>query len=311
MRGHTLCPQRPVGTAIEVKPSRPSTRSRPSTPSRLDPRTWNWVAVASGLRELTLLAALYLVYRTGRLLVASHHATALNNAVRLRHWEAWLQLPSEALIQAQLDYETLYRLANMYYVSVHFPVMIAFLLLGYFVRPGPEYRWARNLIIVQTGLALIIDIGFPLAPPRMFPQWGFVDTMSTYGPSAYDGAVASVANQFAAMPSLHVGWAVAIAYVVSRTGPRWLVIPVWIHAFVTTAVVIVTANHWWLDGIVAIALLGLALAVFPEPVDRPRRIRRSPRTAGIPAPQSIVAQTAPTTAEATSDESRNILIRNE
>jgi hypothetical protein len=218
---------------------------------------------AAAGRELAVLAVLYLVYRTGRLLIASHEVTARQNAELIRGWEAWLHLPSEAAIQASVASEGLFRLANVYYVSVHFPVMIAFLLLGYFARPRPEYQWARNLIVVQTGLALIIDLVFPLAPPRMFPQWGFVDTMSTYGPSAYEGAAASVANQFAAMPSLHVGWAVTIAYIVVRTGPRWLTIPVCIHALVTTAVVIVTANHWWLDGLVAIALLVIALAVFP------------------------------------------------
>jgi hypothetical protein len=248
----------------------PPTRESPPAQSP-KPLLGGWGRpVTAALRELALLAVLYLVYRTGRLLVAAHVTTALNNAVLIHHWEAWLRLPSEALIQTHLTSETLLRAANVYYVSVHFPVMIAFLLLGYFTRPGPEYRWARNLIIVQTSLALLIDIGFPLAPPRMFPQWGFMDTMSVYGPSAYDGAAAEVANQFAAMPSLHVGWAVAIAYVVTRTGPRWLVVPAWIHALVTVAVVIVTANHWWLDGLVAIVLLGLALVLFPRPAYRSR-----------------------------------------
>jgi hypothetical protein len=220
-------------------------------------------------RELALLAVLYLVYRTGRLLVAGHEATALGNAVLIHRWEAWLPLPSEAMIQAHLGSEWLFRLANLYYVSVHFPVMIAFLVFGYLARPRAQYRWARNLIIVQTGLALIIGIVFPLAPPRMFPQWGFIDTMTTVGPSAYTGAAASVANQFAAMPSLHVGWAMAIAFIVARTGPRWLAIPVALHALITVAVVIVTANHWWLDGAVSIGLLAVAVAIFPAPQTGP------------------------------------------
>jgi hypothetical protein len=222
-------------------------------------------AALSAGRELALLAALYLVYRTGRLLVADHQATAFANAVLIHRWEAWLPLPSEAMIQAHLGSDTLFRLANLYYVSVHFPAMIAFLVFGFLARPRAEYRWARNLIIVQTGLALIIGILFPLAPPRMFPQWGFIDTMTAVGPSAYTGAAASVANQFAAMPSLHVGWAMAIAFIVARTGPRWLAVPVGLHALITVAVVIVTANHWWLDGIVSIGLLVVAVAIFPAP----------------------------------------------
>ena len=222
-------------------------------------------SIATAGRELGLIALLYLVYRTGRLLVVGHEVIAVDNAELVHRWEAWLHLPSEAVIQSDLFSENLFRLANVYYVSVHFPIMIAFLLLGYLWRSRAEYQWARTLIVVQTGFALVLHLAFPLAPPRMFPQWGFIDTMSVYGPSAYDGAAASVANQFAAMPSLHVGWAITIAYVLARTGPAWLSIPMGVHACVTVAVVIVTANHWWLDALVAIAVLALTLLAFPEP----------------------------------------------
>jgi hypothetical protein len=242
-----------------------------SIEERLDPRPRELPGkarvgrpLAAG-RELALLAVLYLVYRTGRLMISHHEVTAIANAELLRGWEVWLRLPSEAVVQANVASEALFRLANIYYVSIHFPLMIAFLVLGFLIRPVAEYRWARNLVVVQTGLALMIHLIFPLAPPRMFPQWGFIDTMTTYGPSAYGGAAATVANQFAAMPSLHVGWAVTIAYVLARTGPRWLSIPAAIHAVITMAVVIVTANHWWLDGVVALMLLALTLAVFPKP----------------------------------------------
>jgi hypothetical protein len=233
-------------------------------------------------KEFALIVGLYLLYRMGRILIVGQEATARANAGIIHRDEAWLHLPSEALIQAELGSQALYRLANLYYVSFHFPVMIAFLILGYLLRPRREYRWARNLIAVQTGLALIIHIVFPLAPPRMFAGWGFVDTMTVYGPSAYSGAAATAANQFAAMPSLHVGWAVLIAYVVARTGPRWLAILAGLHALATVAVVIVTANHWWLDGVVSIGLLGVALAVFPQPGQN--------RLAGLLAPNRATAR---------------------
>ena len=90
--------------------------------------------------------------------------------------------------------------------------------------------------------------------------------MTRYGPSAYGGAGATLSNQLAAMPSLHVGWAVLIAYVVVRTGPQWLKPLAILYATVTVAVVIVTANHWWLDGMVACLLLALVIAVVPRPV---------------------------------------------
>jgi hypothetical protein len=66
--------------------------------------------------------------------------------------------------------------------------------------------------------------------------------MSRYGPSAYDGAAGAVANQYAAMPSLHSGWAVLLAVIVLRTGPRWLAVLAASHAAIATAVVVVTAN---------------------------------------------------------------------
>ena len=113
----------------------------------------------------------------------------------------------------------------------------------------------------------------------MFPQWGFVDTMSIYGPSPYDGASAAVANQFAAMPSLHIGWALLIAVVVHRTGPRWLAWVASLHVGVTVFIVIITANHWWVDGVVAALLLAASVALFPGP----SRIRFLHWTWSLPA----------------------------
>ena len=103
----------------------------------------------------------------------------------------------------------------------------------------------------------------------MFPQWGFVDTMATFGPNAYAGTSGAMANQFAAMPSLHIGWAALIAYVIHRTGPRWLAWVATAHLVVTVLVVVVTANHYWLDGVVALVLLaGVALVIRRPGPDR-------------------------------------------
>lgn len=234
-------------------------------------RDWCLTAVF----ELVLLAAVYLLYRMGRLLSMDAEATALANAHAVNGMERLLRLPNEAMIQDLVPTVDLLQLANVYYVAVHFPVTVAFLVWGFLRRPQVEYRWARNLIILQTAVAVVLHIAFPLAPPRMFPGLGFTDTMTVYGPSAYDGASGAVANQFAAMPSLHVGWAVLIAVVVARTagGPvRQLAI--W-HAVITIVVVTVTANHWFMDGIIAGAILLAALRLFPEPgVCRVRWLQR-------------------------------------
>jgi len=108
---------------------------------------------------------------------------------------------------------------------------------------------------------LIGHMFFPLAPPRMMPGW--VDTgvllgQSVYGPSTDSG----VANQFAAMPSLHVGWAFMVAvFLIRATRSRWRWL--WIaHPLLTFTVVVVTANHYWLDGLVAISLALPLLLIF-------------------------------------------------
>lgn len=220
--------------------------------------------VLDGIKEMALVGALYLLYKAGRVLVADQEPIARANADLVHTLQQHLHLPSEAAIQAWFNDDAL-QLANIYYVSAHFPLTIAVLLWGFRCRPRTEYIWARRLLVAQTFLALVIHVAFPLAPPRMFPEWGFLDSMTVIGPTAYDGASAAVANQFAAMPSLHIGWAALIAVVVWRIGPRLLKFAALAHVTVTIFVVVVTANHWWLDGLVAVALLGLALLLFPGP----------------------------------------------
>lgn len=228
-----------------------------------------WLAAA---HELCLVGVLYGLYRVGRELAEAHAYVAHANARVVHSLETQLNLPSGVAIQGWFSDGALH-LANVYYVAAHFPVTVAFLVWGFAVRPRVEYVWARRLLVVQTFLALTLHLAIPLAPPRMFPEWGFRDTMATIGPSAYEGASAALSNQVAAMPSLHVGWAVLVAVVVARTTTGPLRLLAGGHAVITSLVVVVTANHWWSDSVVAVALLGIALFVFPEP-GRQRRLRR-------------------------------------
>jgi len=222
--------------------------------------------VLRGALELGLIGALWAVYDAGRMVGLGREAQARAHAHMVHGLEQFLHLPSEAAIQGTLHgLPRVYELANTWYVSMHFPVTISFLVFGFVFRPREQYVWARNLLIVQTFLALVVHVVFPLAPPRMFPGWGFVDTMARFGPNAYGGASGAVANQFAAMPSLHFGWALLIAHVVARTGPRWLAVVAGVYCATTGAVVVVTANHWVLDAAVAALLLGVALVLFPAP----------------------------------------------
>jgi hypothetical protein len=216
--------------------------------------------------EVLLLVGLFLIYRLGRLAITGHDDLAIANAWRVWDVERLLRFPGEETLQDwALQWPDLLEAANWYYVAVHFPATLAFLAWGWLRRPPEEYRWARRLIITLTALALLLHIAMPLAPPRMLPSLGFVDTMTVFGPSAYSGDAATVSNQFAAMPSLHVGWALLLAVVVirtTRTKWRWVTL---VHPTITTLVVVVTANHYWLDAICAGLLLAVTLAITPRP----------------------------------------------
>jgi PAP2 superfamily len=218
------------------------------------------------VREVVLIAGLFLVYRLGRLAITGHDDLAITNAWWVWDVERTLRLPDEELFQQwALQWPDLLRAANWYYVGVHFPLTAAFLIWGWLRRPPEEYRYARRLLSLLTGLALIVHVVMPLAPPRMLSSLGFLDTMAVFGPSAYGDSSATVANQFAAMPSLHVGWALLIAIVVVQTAhSRWRWIAVF-HPLLTIVVVVATANHYWVDAIAAALLLLVAIVVVPQP----------------------------------------------
>ncbi|MET9132540.1 phosphatase PAP2 family protein [Streptomyces antibioticus] len=213
-------------------------------------------------RELLLVAGLFLVYKFGRQLATGHTAEAFRNAHDVWHAERWLRLPGEGAVQSLLLHgHTLPEAANTYYAAVHFPATLAFLVWLYLRRPA-HYVWARRVLAALTAAALVLHLAFPLAPPRMLAATGLVDTARVYGPSVYGPPHSDhLSNQFAAMPSLHFGWALMVAIgliVATRSRWRWL----WLlHPLLTLLVIVGTANHYWLDALVAGALLGIVLAV--------------------------------------------------
>ncbi|MEW2389179.1 phosphatase PAP2 family protein [Streptomyces venezuelae] len=234
------------------------------------------------VRELLLVVGLFLVYKFGRQLANGHTGEAFHNAHRVWDAERALRLPGEGAVQdALLSSDTLIHVANTYYATVHFPATLLFLVWLYLRRPR-HYVWTRRVLAALTAAALVLHLGFPLAPPRMLDAAHLVDTAQVYGPSVYAAkpATDTMANQFAAMPSLHFGWALMLAVgmiVATSTRWRWL----WLlHPLLTLLVVVGTANHYWLDALAATALLGIALAVIRLP--RPGRSRVVHRSAPAP-----------------------------
>ncbi|AUG79903.1 hypothetical protein CFP65_5194 [Kitasatospora sp. MMS16-BH015] len=211
--------------------------------------------VGAVCREGGILLALFTLWQlVGHLSVMST-AHALDRADWIHRTELGLGLPDEAAWQRWVEpHGWLVSACNYFYASAHFGVMLV-LLAWVFARRRGSYRWLRNTVVLTTAACLTVQF-VPVAPPRMLPGNGFVDLAAEYGQSVYGGAVAGVVpDQLSAMPSVHVAWSVIVAVAVvrvARTPWRWLAV---LHPLVTVFVVVVTANHFWADGVVAVALL--------------------------------------------------------
>ena len=183
--------------------------------------------------------------------------------------------PNEATLQGWfIDSEVLIKIANTFYFVMHFPSMIVFL-VWVMVRKIEWMPQVRASLCLATFSGLIIHLLFPLMPPRLMVSYGFIDTAKVFGPDPYSLGIAKAANEFAAMPSLHVGWALLIALAAIRilkTPARWLML---LHPILTTIVVVVTANHFWLDIIVGaiLALAGWQLATKYWPIQTIKKMK--------------------------------------
>jgi hypothetical protein len=183
---------------------------------------------------------------------------ALARARWIWHAERVAHLPSEAAVQRLfLPHPLIVEAANLYYASLHFVGLIA-LLVWLFLRHRDKYPEVRATVAVLTAVCLLVQL-IPVAPPRMLALDGMVDTGMRYGQSVYGSVAGFNPDELSAMPSVHVAWALLIGITVvrvSRSRWRWLALA---YPAATTLVVVVTANHFWADGIVAAVLLVLAM----------------------------------------------------
>lgn len=244
-----------IATVTErVVPARPA---GPDPPGR---RTSSRVLfkIASFGREVGIILALYALWQLAGTFSIGH----TDEAVQRGHWvwnheRAW-HFPSEVAVQRPiLGHPFIEQVCNIYYATMHFGMLLA-VLLWLYIRHRDAYRRARTLIVLTTTACLLVAL-VPVAPPRLIDV-GMVDTASAYGQSVYATAQLG-ADQYSAMPSVHVAWAFLVAIAVigaTRSRWRWLIL---VHTAATVYVVVVTANHFWLDGVVAVALLGISLAV--------------------------------------------------
>lgn len=236
-------------------------------------------------REATLISALYALWQLAGELSVLGTQDAFRRADWIERTERTWHLPSEAGIQRLLtDSSWSAQFANVYYATMHFGGLFVFL-FWMFLRHRDQYRQVRRVLALTTFVCLVIQL-VPVAPPRLLP--GYEDTAVKYGQSVYGFGFS--ADQLSAMPSVHVAWAVLIGWAVWRVGSgpwRWLG-PV--HAVLTVLVVVATANHFWADGIVAVAVLVACAAAERAACAAASRLR--PASFVVPAsPQGLSAQT--------------------
>ncbi|MGH3508682.1 MAG: phosphatase PAP2 family protein [Nocardioidaceae bacterium] len=208
-------------------------------------------------QEFVVVVGVFAVYQHTAYLVHGRTAHAFSNAMGIWHLERRLHLPSEVAVQhLTASLPLVERGMNAYYDGMHLTAMTAFVVWMWW-RHRDRYVLLRNTVALTTLACVLIQM-VPVAPPRMFPALGFTDTASRYGMSMYSAD--GIADQLGAMPSIHVAWAgIVCVFGVMVCAPRWR----WLfvgHFVLVGYVVVATANHWWLDGAVGLAVMVLVLA---------------------------------------------------
>jgi hypothetical protein len=210
-------------------------------------------------REFAVVLALRALWQYVGRRVRTHSAGAQNRAEQVQRLQNWLHLPNELTIQhAVLGHPLLIQVMNLYYATAHLDGMGLFLVWVWWRRRS-SFRPIRNTVVATTLICLLIQM-IPVAPPRLLIHGGFVDTGLQFGQSVYGPYQTGLAAQLTAMPSLHIGWAFILAWYIARLGRgplRWVG---GVHLVVTFFVIVATANHWWLDGVAAIAVVLVVLA---------------------------------------------------
>ncbi|MFI7410092.1 bifunctional glycosyltransferase 87/phosphatase PAP2 family protein [Streptomyces sp. NPDC049627] len=186
---------------------------------------------------------------------------------------------------------------DFYYTSFHFGVPLTILAVLYWRRPV-DYRWARTAIGFATVFALIGFWLYPLAPPRLMPGLGIIDTVhgrQDFSKPDY-GTLTELTNQYAAMPSLHFGWSLWCGLVIAILAPRWWLKPLaLLHPLFTITSIVVTGNHWVLDaagGALAVAAGFTMTYLFQGPRARPATTQAEKDAASGGTPAAVKGGTA-------------------
>lgn len=246
------------------------------------------------LLELLLIRVVYSAYAHVRLAATAGRATAEHHGRQVHSLEQWLHIDIERWAnQAVVRVGWLRDFFDYYYSTFHFIVPLTILGVLYVRRPA-DYRWVRSSIGFATILALVSFWLYPLAPPRLMPGLGFIDTVhgvQDFAKPDY-GTLTSMTNQYAAMPSLHFGWSLWCGVVIVMLAPKpWMKALGLLHPLFTVSAIVATANHWVLDAVggAAVVALGFGLTYV---LSGPRRLRL-PGVPGAAKPQDDAGVAVP------------------
>lgn len=253
--------------------------------------------------EVVLIAVAYWAYSLIRNAVPEQAGAAMRHADQIWELEVSLGIAVEKSVNHGIDSVTWLIVGmNYYYATLHFIVTVGVLVWLFRSHPG-RYAAARLALFATTAFALVGYYFYPLAPPRLMKGIDFIDTVvihDTWGSMA-SGDLANVSNQYAAMPSMHIGWSlwcgITIAVLARRTWVRVLGLA---YPGVTLVVIVATANHFWLDAVGGAACLAVGFTVAYTVHGRlPHRFPREPiarRTGRLPGKGQIAAPRSPSEA---------------
>lgn len=233
------------------------------------------------LLELLLIRVVYSAYGHVRLAATAGRDTAERHGHQIHSLEQWLHIDIEHRINhAVAGVGRLRDFFDSYYSTFHFIVPLAILAVLYVRRPA-DYRWARSTLGFATLLALVGFWLYPLAPPRLMPGLGFIDTV--HGVQDFTkpdyGALTAVTNQYAAMPSLHFGWSLWCGVIIVLLAPKvWMKALGVLHPLFTVFAIVATANHWVLDAVGGAVVVALGFLI-TYVLAGPRRLRVAPEKA--------------------------------
>jgi hypothetical protein len=234
-----------------------------------------WREIGFGLAVFAVYAAVATIDWPGRATRAAVNGRAIFRLEQALHLDI-----ERALNDWLAPHEVLRVIANYEYAFTYVASALALIIWLYLRRPA-DYPWARNSFALLTLAGVTCFALYPVTPPRLLADLGFVDTVRlghTWG--SWGSPLVGHANQLAAMPSLHVAWALWVSVVLARTrgGPKIQILSA-IHVLVTVFVIIATANHYLLDAVGGAVLVWTCVALVHSNHKKAGRTGGGPRVA--------------------------------